>query len=579
LPVYDALRSPRKSPRPEDYGDTRYSQDSDESLRALEISEGPLLAEAPRSGRVRSYSVSGFDFQNDLLPLTASFSEPDSGVAESKDKHIGLVNGIALCVGLQIGSGIFSSPGVVVANTHSVGASLTVWLVSGLLAWTGASSFAELGSSIPVNGGAQAYLQYSYGPLVSYLFAWTAISALKPGGNAVISLIFAEYLNRLMWHTTNESASPDDLPQWAIKLTAVIAVLVVSVVCVATPTLGTRTAVVFTTVKIVALVSITVIGLVQLARGQASTSLTESLWQDSSHSPSEYALALYSGLWAFDGWDQANYVGGEMKNATKNIPRAIHTSMAIVTTLFLLANVAYFVVLDKVTVGLSNTVALDFGRAVFGRPGAVIFAGMVAFSCFGALNGSSFTSARLIYVAGKEGYLPALFGRHNKKLKTPLNAMCLQAALTITFIVVGGGFRSLINFAVVASWAFYFLTVLGLVILRIKEPLLERPYKTWITTPLIFCAVCLFLLCMPIIAAPLEAMAVLGFVLVGIPVYYMTQRSGPHDDTPVIIAVFQDWWAKIRGKPTPGRGGGWQAVATEGDEHEQVEMAEPTGRR
>lgn len=74
-----------------------------------------------------------------------------------------------------------SSPGVVVANTHSVGASLAVWLASGLLAWTGASSFAELGSSIPVNGGAQAYLQYSYGPLVSYLFAWTAISALKPG--------------------------------------------------------------------------------------------------------------------------------------------------------------------------------------------------------------------------------------------------------------------------------------------------------------------------------------------------------------------------------------------------------------
>lgn len=74
-----------------------------------------------------------------------------------------------------------SSPGVVIANTHSVGASLAVWVASGVLAWTGASSFAELGASIPVNGGAQAYLQYSYGPLVSYLFAWTAISALKPG--------------------------------------------------------------------------------------------------------------------------------------------------------------------------------------------------------------------------------------------------------------------------------------------------------------------------------------------------------------------------------------------------------------
>ncbi|KAI0093863.1 L-methionine transporter [Irpex rosettiformis] len=576
LPVYDALRSPGKSPHVEDYDDARYSQDSEESLRALEISDGPLLAETPRTGRGRSYSVSGFDFQSDLLPLSASLSEPESVGVESKEKHIGLVNGIALCVGLQIGSGIFSSPGVVIANTHSIGASLTVWLAAGLLGWTGASSFAELGSSIPVNGGAQAYLQYSYGPLASYLFAWTAISALKPGGNAVISLVFAEYLNRLMWHTTSESSNPDDIPQWAIKLTASLAVLVVSTICVATPTLGTRAAVVFTSVKVNTYLSITIIGIVQLARGHTSISLTESLFQDSSRSPSEYALALYSALWAFDGWDQANYVGGEMKNATKNIPRAIHASMAIVTTLFLLANVAYFVVLDKATVGSSNTVALDFGRALFGRVGGIVFAGMVAFSCFGALNGSFFTSARLIYHAGKEGYLPGLFGRYNSRLKTPLNAMCLQAALTITFIVVGGGFRSLINFAVVATWAFYFLTVLGLVILRVKEPLLERPYKTWIATPLIFCAVCLFLLFMPIIAAPLEAMAVLGFVLVGIPVYYLTQRRGPRDDTPVVIgkSIFQDWYARIRGRPTPGRG--WQAVATEGDE--QVEMSEHNER-
>jgi amino acid transporter len=77
-----------------------------------------------------------------------------------------------------------SSPGVVAANTGTIGASLTVWALSGVLAWTGASSFAELGSAIPLNGGAQAYLAYSYGPLVSYLFAWTAISALKPGAPA-----------------------------------------------------------------------------------------------------------------------------------------------------------------------------------------------------------------------------------------------------------------------------------------------------------------------------------------------------------------------------------------------------------
>ena len=125
---------------------------------------------------------------------------------------------------------------------------------------------------------------------------------------------------------------------------------------------------------------------------------------------------------------------------------------------------------------LSNTVALDFGRALFGPIGGSIFAFMVAFSCFGALNGASlfslhvmdtptgvlgsfFTAGRLIYVAGREGYLPALFGRLHPTRKTPLNAMCLQAGITSAFILLGGGFRSLINFTVVASWAFFFLTV------------------------------------------------------------------------------------------------------------------------
>lgn len=162
-----------------------------------------------------------------------------------------------------------SSPGIVVANTHTVGASLAVWLASGILGWTGASSFAELGSAIPQDGGAQAYLAYAYGPLVAYLFAWTAIVALRPGiylctktffppvlnnsilgGNAVISLIFAEYLNRIFFHSTRAEISPDDIPTWAIKLTASLAVLVVAAFCVWNRQLGARAAVVFTSVKV-----------------------------------------------------------------------------------------------------------------------------------------------------------------------------------------------------------------------------------------------------------------------------------------------------------------------------------------
>ncbi|KAF8495628.1 L-methionine transporter [Gautieria morchelliformis] len=546
---------------------------SEASLRALELSQGaePLSLHLTRSRR--SSSIGAFQFQADLLPLSLSEAERDDG--NVVEKTVGLYKGIALVAGLQIGSGIFSSPGVVLANTQSVGASLLVWLVSGVLAWTGASSFAELGAAIPLNGGAQTYLAYAYHPLVSYLFAWTAISVLKPGSNAIIALIFGEYTSRLLFHATRSEVSADEIPGWSIKLVACMAIMLVTILCAAAATLGTRAAVLFTAVKVAALLAIAILGIVQLARGQTSTSLTDPLFSGTTENISSYALALYSGLWAFDGWEQANYIAGEMKNPERNLPRVIHMSMAIVITLFLSANVSYFVLLDKTTVEKSNTVALDFGHALFGKIGGVVFACMVAFSCIGALNGSFFTFSRLIYTAGRERFLPSMFGRLHKTRKTPVNAICLQALLTIAFILVGGGFRTLVNFVSVASWSFYFLTVLGVVVLRIREPNLERPYRTWIITPLVFCAVALFLLSMPVVAAPLEALAAIAFIGFGIPLYFVTQRPNSRMAGSHRMELITAWVTSCFPRLLSRQAAGWVPVNT--DEDERVEMLQTRG--
>ncbi|KAH8833666.1 Non-repetitive/WGA-negative nucleoporin C-terminal-domain-containing protein [Flagelloscypha sp. PMI_526] len=366
---------------------SRDSTDSEESLRALEVSDGPQALPTTRfAPRGRSYSVSGFDFE--ILPLSASLSNPEDLASPSIEKNIGVFKAIGIIVGSQIGSGIFSSPGVVVANVKSIGASLLVWLIAGLLGWTGASSYAELGSAIPVNGGSQSYLAYAYGPLVSFLFAWTAIIALKPGGAA-------------------GETTPDDLSEIGIKLTALGTIAFVTILCVATTQLSTRAGVVFTTVKVAALILVTTLGIVQLARRRQAESLRENLWKGSSTSPVRIrARSLF--------WDSGHSMAGtlgEMRNAERNLPRAIHGSMAIVVALFLCANVSYFVVLEKDVVAASNTVGMDFGRALFGPIGGSVFAFMVAFSCFGALNGALFTSSRLVCAAGQTGYLPKIFGR------------------------------------------------------------------------------------------------------------------------------------------------------------------------
>jgi amino acid transporter len=224
--------------------------------------------------------------------------------------------------------------------------------------------------------------------------------------------------------------------------------------------------------------------------------------------------------------------------------------MPLVILSYILANGAYFFVLPLAVLNSSNTVAVMFGNKVFGPIGSLILALIVSASCFGALNATTFTSGRLVYVAGKEGYLPAIFGKigvgngaepthtslrtrnwASKKIArlfgdegtglffTPVNAMVLNAALTTCYVFVGE-FGTLLTFYGVAGYTFYFFTVLGLIILRVKEPNLERPYKTWITTPIIFCCVSLFLLSRAVFAQPLQTLIVIAFIVAGVPAYY-----------------------------------------------------------
>lgn len=150
------------------------------------------LAPAPRTpaiSRGRSGSLGGYAYRNNLLSLAASAESPtnhfSSAALESSHSNsifqLNAFNGAALTVGVQIGAGIFSSPGVVLAEVANPGPALLVWAGSGFLAWTGAASFAELGAAIPLNGGPQSYLLYAFSPLVAFLFSWSSITVLKVG--------------------------------------------------------------------------------------------------------------------------------------------------------------------------------------------------------------------------------------------------------------------------------------------------------------------------------------------------------------------------------------------------------------
>ncbi|KAK6511651.1 hypothetical protein TWF481_000560 [Arthrobotrys musiformis] len=550
----------------------------------LDLDSGTQSSRPPRQ---RSYSVgSTFDFNAHLFPLSASASDPlylslsdpatgRGGSAQhlEKQKSITYLNGLSLVVGLQIGSGIFSSPAQVNSNAGSPGAALVIWLLSGILAWTGASSYAELGGAIPLSGGAQAYLQHIFGDLPAFLFAWVAVVVMRPGSAAIISIIAGEYLGSVFSGSLTEDTDPP--PQLAVKAIALAGMWMITLLNCLSTKAGTRMGDVFLLIKLVSLMAITVIGIVvaitgfSVKPGGPSMEWKMGNWfEGSSRDPGAYAVALYAGLWAFDGWDNVNYITGEMKNPARDLPRVIHSAMPLVISCYLLANVSYFFVLPSSVIASSTTVAVRFGTTVFGSVGGILFALAVSISCLGALNATTFTSGRLVYVAGKQGYLPKVFGRLGIKsantttttvrvpifgtsyTRTPIFAMLLNGVLTSFFIIIGS-FEALIAFYGVAGYSFYFLTVLGLIVLRYREPGLERPYRCWITTPIVFCCVSLFLVSRGVFGAPVQTGGVVIFVMVGVVVFWV--RVGPPKGVKRVFGRLK-FWKKGRKEE------GWSAV-------------------
>jgi hypothetical protein len=299
------------------------------SSRKLSLEENDPLddrnpAANSRGGHARSYSVSSvFDFTSNLFPLSSSTgngyapigapissTNPQTaigGATLEKNKTLTYMNGLSLIVGLIIGSGIFSSPSQVNSNAGSPGASLIIWAIAGVLAWTGGASYAELGGAIPLNGGAQVYLSKIFGEIWGFLFTWCAVVVLKPGSTAIIAIIMGEYLVR-----AGVGAEAENVSAWINKSVALIGLILVTFLNCVSTRLGTKMGDMFMFLKFVALLGITVVGIVVAITGFSTTGSanqdwkTEGWFEGTSTSASSWAVALYAGLWAFDGWDNVS---------------------------------------------------------------------------------------------------------------------------------------------------------------------------------------------------------------------------------------------------------------------------------
>ncbi|KAG1684574.1 b(0,+)-type amino acid transporter 1 [Nymphon striatum] len=402
-------------------------------------------------------------------------------------RRVGLLSGIALIVGTMIGSGIFVSPKGVLERTGSVGLSLIVWAGCGVLAMLGALSYSELGTMLPHSGAEYMYFYEAFGSLPAFMFAWVSVFVLKPSMLAIICLSLGEYVAEPLSHGCVTS-------QIIIKL---IAAFTVSM---------SRLGFYFADAHL---------SLIYLT-GQ--TQFLYEGFEGSTKSFSDIATAFYSGLWAYDGWNNLNYVTEELKNPFKNLPRAIAIGLPLVTICYVLINFSYLAVMTNAELLASDAVAITFGNRVLGFMAWVMpFA--VALSTFGAGNGTCFTSGRLAFVAAREGHLIDLLSFIHVRRLTPSPALILNALLSL-MMVIPGNIGSLIDFFSFTAWLFYGGTMLALIVMRWTRPNLHRPYKVPLIIPVIVLVISVYLVIAPIVDKPtVEYVYATAFMVAGVVFY------------------------------------------------------------
>lgn len=437
---------------------------------------------------------------------------------------LSLADAVAIIVGIVIGAGIFETPSLVAANASSETAVLLIWAAGGLVSLVGALCYAELATAYPHAGGDYHFLTRAYGRSLAFLYAWSRITVVQTGSVALLSFVFGDYASQVF-----------PLGPYSPSVYAALAVVGLTGLNLLGVRQGSRTQNLLTAVEVSCLVLVIVAGLMWAAPAPPAAPPAD-VAPTGGTSQAALGLAMVFVLLTYGGWNEAAYVSAEMRGSRRQMAWALLLSIGLITGLYLLVNLAYLRGLGLEGTAGAGAVAADLMRRAAGESGAQFVSLLIAVSALTSANASVLTGARTNYALGRDFRAFRLLGRWHAGANTPANALVVQGLIALALILVGTlarkGFKTMVEFTAPVFWCFFLLTGLALIVLRRREPDTPRPFRVplYPLTPLLFCAVCAYMLQASLAYTGVGALVGVAVLLTGLPALWLAGRGRPADE-------------------------------------------------
>jgi APA family basic amino acid/polyamine antiporter len=524
-----------------DRGDARVCRSGQCAARNRHVRYERSSGVTPRDGSNRNISYAYFSRWPSADRTVDALNSPEyARVAQTqmptynKRKPLALVRGLglwataAVIIGGMVGQSIFLVSSQVARDLGSVGGVLAVWVIGGATVLFASFCYAELGAALPHAGGDYVYIGRGLGPKWGFLFGWTSAWIQGPGMAAAIAAgllritsFLLPSLNAPIFSWSTSLPFPAQIHHYTFTASQLWAAVALAVMA-AINYFGVRTAgqfqVAITGLKVSTIILIVGLGFTLGKIGVLSTNATFEL--PAYKGPGAVLTSLVPVMMAYNGFQCLGFIGGEIKDPQKTIPRAAILGVLAVIILYFLINVVYFRVLGLALVANSQNVASDAAAQLVGAKVARWLTIFMVLSALGSLHGSFLTRPRVVYAMARDGQFFSALQRVHPKFRTPSAAILFHGALAV-ILVLTGTFEQIYSVEIFAIWIFIGLTAVSLIRLRTKEPLLPRPYRAWAYpwTPLIVAAVAFSISANLWLVRPVRSSIGIAIILLGLPFY------------------------------------------------------------